>query len=223
MTDFQSPSILIIEDDIQLSANIALILSLEGFDVRIAHDGWEGLHMLQEQQPDLILCDILLPGGMDGRSFHKRILAHPSWSGILFIFLSALNEQDHIRRGMLAGADDYLPKPFTTDELLKAVNVRLKRKMLLKSTSHSMTNSFLVETLPTEQASLLQSISPREREVLLLVGKGLTTKEIAEKLFISPKTVEAHRSSLMKKLEANNVALLARWAMLLEALSDSFA
>lgn len=223
MTDFQSSSILIIEDDIQLSANISLILSLEGFDVRIAYDGWEGLHMLQEQQPDLILCDILLPGGMDGRSFHKRILAHPSWSGILFIFLSALNEQDHIRRGMLAGADDYLPKPFTTDELLEAVNVRLKRKMLLKSTSHSMTNSFLVETLPTEQASLLQSISPREREVLLLVGKGLTTKEIAEKLFISPKTVEAHRSSLMKKLEANNVALLARWAMLLEALSDSFA
>lgn len=208
-------SILIVEDDPQLCNNMALILSLEDFDVRVAHNGPTGLKMVEEKQPDLILCDILMPG-MDGHAFHEQIKKQPDWAGILFIFVSALNDQSQVRRGMLAGADDYLPKPFSAEDLLTAVKVRLMRR-------HSLGAPVPLppETIPQEQAVLLQRISRREREVLLLVAQGVTTKEIGAQLFISPKTVEAHRSQLMKKLGATNAAALARWAALLEPWPDS--
>ena len=208
-------SILIIEDDPQLCSNMALILSLEQFEVRIAHNGAAGLHMMEEQRPDLILCDILMPG-MDGHAFHETIKQRPEWAGILFIFVSALNDQSHVRRGMLAGADDYLPKPFSADELLTAVKVRFTRRSSLTTGGQGEIDHHPVEAISREQARLLERISRREREVLLLVSQGATTKEIGKALFISPKTVEAHRSQLMKKLGATNAATLARWAALLE-------
>ncbi|MDD2463014.1 MAG: response regulator transcription factor [Desulfobulbus sp.] len=208
-------SILIVEDDPQLCNNMALILSLEDFEVRVAHNGSIGLQLIEEKQPDLILCDILMPG-MDGHAFHENIKQHPDWASILFIFVSALNDQSHVRRGMLAGADDYLPKPFSAEELLTAVKVRLMRRHLICVTEPSSIPPLPTEAIPKEQALLLQRISRREREVLLLVAQGDTTKEIANQLFISPKTVEAHRSQLMKKLGATNAAALARWASLLE-------
>jgi DNA-binding NarL/FixJ family response regulator len=154
--------------------------------------------------------------GMDGHAFHEQIKKQPDWAGILFIFVSALNDQSQVRRGMLAGADDYLPKPFSAEDLLTAVKVRLMRR-------HSLGAPVPLppETIPQEQAVLLQRISRREREVLLLVAQGGTTKEIGAQLFISPKTVEAHRSQLMKKLGATNAAALARWAALLEPWPDS--
>lgn len=214
-----TPSILIVEDDPQLCENMALILSLEGFDVRTAPNGQEALEMVKEKQPDLILCDILMPK-LDGCAFHEHIKRHPSWAAILFIFVSALNERNHIRRGMLSGADDYLPKPFTADELLSAVNARLERRRSLHLPIQEMKDIRVAEGVTEEQIALLQRISRREREVLLLVGQGVTTKEIAARLFISPKTVEAHRSQLMKKLNANNAAALARWAALLEIWTD---
>ena len=208
MSPEQNHRILIVEDDPLLSCNMELILEMEGFDVRMASDGFTGLVMAEKYKPDLILCDIMMPG-MDGYTFHKNIKTRPELANTLFIFVTALSERDQVRQGMLAGADDYLPKPFTAQELLAAVTTRLQRwAMLRESQGHHL--------ITAEQREILQRITAREREVLLLVARGVTTKEIGAQLFISPRTVEVHRAQLMKKLGATNAAALARWADMLE-------
>jgi DNA-binding NarL/FixJ family response regulator len=201
-------SILIIEDDPSICSNMELILTMEGFDVRIASDGVTGLARICEQRPDLILSDILMPD-MDGHTLLDLLKNEQDFADIPFIFVSALGERADVRRGMSAGADDYLAKPFSADELVTAVTVRLNRLELMRQSNSK--NAF-----NEEQAIILNRISTREREVLLLVGNGITSRDIADQLGISLRTVEVHRSNLMRKLDASNAALLARWAVIAE-------
>jgi DNA-binding NarL/FixJ family response regulator len=204
----KQPSLLIVEDDVLLSNNMALILKLEGYEVRVAADGLAGLALIRKKRPDLILCDILMPG-MDGFAFHEAVNSFTHLTRIPFLFISALNEPAQIRRGMNAGADDYLTKPFSADELLAAITARLQRFANLRPVMKS-------NGLTGEQMARLRQITPREREVLALVVKGGTSREIAETLSISFKTVEVHRARLMKKLGVANAAALAFWAALAE-------
>jgi DNA-binding NarL/FixJ family response regulator len=206
-------SILIIEDDSQLGRNMALMLKMEGFEVRVAADGFAGLTLIRKKRPDLILCDILMPG-MDGYAFHDAVHSLPHLNKIPFLFVSALNEPDQVRKGMLAGADDYLTKPFTAQSLLAAVNIRLHRFATLRPTPKG-------QGATAEQAARLRQITQREREILLLVAQGSTSREIAEGLFISRKTVDVHRARLMRKLGAANAASLAFWASLAEQTDQS--
>lgn len=201
-------SILIIEDDPSISSNMELILQMEGFEVRSACDGIVGLARIRERCPDLILCDIMMPE-MDGHTLLEILKSEQAHVTIPFIFVTALDERTDVRRGMNAGADDYLTKPFSAEELIAAVSGRLHRIETMRMRNDKKT--FLRELL-----ILSQQISPREREVLLLVGRGATSKEIAELLGISLRTVEVHRSNLMRKLNAGNAAMLARWAVLAE-------
>jgi DNA-binding NarL/FixJ family response regulator len=200
-------SLLIVEDDIRLSSNMALILEMEGFAVRVAADGPTGLAMIRKKEPDLILCDILMPK-MDGFSFREAVISLPNLAHVPFIFVSALDGPAQIRQGMLAGADDYLTKPFSAGELLAAVTARLKRFDTIRTVQkpRGMSNA------SSEELARLRQITPREREILLLVAKGFTSKEIATTLFISQKTVEVHRTRLMRKLKAANAVSLAYWA-----------
>jgi len=201
-------SILIIEDDPSICNNMELILQMEGFDVRTACDGQSGLVRIREKRPDLILCDILMPE-MDGHTLLEVLNGEGTYADIPFIFVTALGERADVRRGMSAGADDYLSKPFSADELLATVIGRLYRLETIRL--HNAKSAF-----QKERAVLGQQISAREREVLQLVGKGSTSKEIAERLGISIRTVEVHRSNMMKKLNAANAATLARWAGIAE-------
>lgn len=201
-------SILIIEDDAPICINMELILQMEGFDVRTATDGVSGLDRICEQRPDLILCDILMPE-MDGHTLLDVLKNEGTLSDIPFIFVTALGERADVRRGMSAGADDYLAKPFSAEELVSAVTGRLHRFESMRR--HSAKIAFKME-----HATLRQRVTARELEVLLLVGTGATSREIAEQLGISLRTVEVHRSSLMSKLDAANAAMLARWAVIAE-------
>lgn len=204
-------TILIIEDDVTVSENIALILEMEGFSVRVAPDGLTGLAMIRRKRPHLILCDILMPG-MDGYSVIESIKQNPFYAKIPFLFISALNERGQVRKGMSNGADDYLTKPFSTEELLAAINARLERFAVFDATSLNGPAG-----VTEEQRARLSQITRREREVLLLVGKGLSSKDIAHTLFISKKTVDVHRDRLMKKLGAANAVSLASWASIVTA------
>lgn len=201
-------SILIIEDDPSISSNMELILQMEGFEVRSACDGIVGLARIRERCPDLILCDIMMPE-MDGHTLLEILNSEQAHDHIPFIFVTALDERTDVRRGMNAGADDYLTKPFSAEELIAAVSGRLHRIETMRMRNDK-------KTFHREHLILSQQISPREREVLLLVGRGATSKEIAELLDISLRTVEVHRSNLMRKLNAGNAAMLARWAVLAE-------
>jgi DNA-binding NarL/FixJ family response regulator len=200
-------SILIIEDDPAYRSMMETILKMEGFEVQSASNGHAGLELVAHERPDMILCDIMMPG-LDGHSVLESIRKNVTCAEIPFIFVSALGERRDVRRGMSAGADDYLPKPFSADELLAAVTGRIRRLEIF-SQQHA--------TLITDdERSMLQKITRREREVLLMVGHGSTSKEIAECLGVCLKTVEVHRSNLMNKLEASNAACLARWAVIVQ-------
>ena len=201
-------SILIFEDDEASRFYMEFFLKSEGFDVRCALDGQSGFDLLYKKRPDLILCDIMMPD-MDGHAVLDKMRKERAFADIPFIFVTSLVDRADVRQGMNEGADDYLPKPFTTDELLASVTSRICRHELI-SAQQSRT------AFQKERAILLTKTSRREREILLLVGNGGTSKEIAKQLFVSLKTVERHRENIMKKLNAANAATLARWAIIAE-------
>jgi CRP-like cAMP-binding protein len=122
--------ILIIEDDQLLRENTKEILELSNYEVGVAVNGVEGVKAAQNESPDLIICDIMMPE-LDGYGVLYSLSKEPRTACIPFIFLSAKAEPSDIRKGMGMGADDYLTKPFEEMDLLQAIEVRLKRAELL--------------------------------------------------------------------------------------------
>ncbi len=125
--------ILIIEDDKNLRINIGQVFEMKGYTVHTANDGIEGLKAVKSVSPDIIICDIMMPG-MDGFQVKRKLSEDESLNSIPFIFLTAKAEIKDIREGMNSGADDYIIKPFKSEELVKSVETRLKRITALKET-----------------------------------------------------------------------------------------
>jgi DNA-binding NarL/FixJ family response regulator len=188
------------------------ILQMEGFVVRTASDGVAGLALIIQNKPDLILCDIMMPG-MDGHSVLEVLKGEYAFANVPFIFVTAMGERADMRRGMSAGADDYLSKPFSAEELIAAVTGRIRRHEMI----HLQHGSAAFQE---EENILRTKITRREREILLMVGQGITSREIACKLGVALKTVEVHRANLMNKLDASNAATLARWAFIAEQMEN---
>ena len=119
-------SILIIEDQTEIRENIAEILELEGYETHTASDGKLGVSKAMEVAPDLILCDVMMPG-LDGFGVLKILQGKPELATTPFIFLTAKTEKADFRKGMVLGADDYITKPFDDAELLEAIRIRLAK------------------------------------------------------------------------------------------------
>ncbi len=124
--------ILVIEDEKNIREIIGALLNEEGFMVYTAKNGKEGIDIAQKELPDLIISDIMMPG-MDGYSVLKELSKNNITKLIPFIFLTAKVERNDIRVGMELGADDYLFKPFRSEELLKSISSRLGRIETLKA------------------------------------------------------------------------------------------
>jgi DNA-binding NarL/FixJ family response regulator len=195
--------ILVIEDEAAGRRRAEVLLRRAGFEVEVAENGLEGLQAMRSVRPDLVVCDIRMPG-LDGFGVLAQAQADATLSRIPFIFLTALNEVGDLRRGMDSGADDYLTKPFQSEDLIASVKSRLRRVAALRQGE---------APAAAAPSPLLDSLSPRELEILGLVGCGLATKEIATALGISPRTVDTHRASLMKKLSVRSGTALARLAV----------
>ncbi|NEP10573.1 MAG: EAL domain-containing protein [Symploca sp. SIO2C1] len=119
--------VLVIEDEELLRDNLMEILEDEGFQVIDADNGHRGIELAIAEKPDLILCDVMMPG-LDGYSVLNILSQDPTMAAIPFIFLTAKATKDDFRQGMELGADDYLTKPFTKPELLKGIASRLGKK-----------------------------------------------------------------------------------------------
>jgi signal transduction histidine kinase len=122
--------ILVIEDAQSLRKDIVEMLSFEGFDAHGAENGVVGVQKAREQLPDLIVCDIMMPG-MDGYHVLQEIRRDPQTMAIPFIFLTARTDRLDMRQGMELGADDFLTKPFTAAELMATVQARLEKRAAL--------------------------------------------------------------------------------------------
>ena len=123
--------ILIIEDEELIRVNIKELLEVEDFEVWEAENGAVGINLAQEQQPDLILCDVMMPI-VNGYEVLEQLRLHPRTATIPFIFMTALSDRANTRKGMELGADDYISKPCTATELLKAITVQLEKHLLVK-------------------------------------------------------------------------------------------
>jgi CRP-like cAMP-binding protein/CheY-like chemotaxis protein len=125
--------ILLIEDNLEVRENTAEILSLAGYAVSTAPNGKVGVEKAQTENPDLIICDIMMPE-LDGYGVLHILNKNPETASIPFIFLTAKAEKTDMRKGMTLGADDYLTKPFDDTDLLNAIETRLrKRELMAKS------------------------------------------------------------------------------------------
>lgn len=119
--------VLVIEDAHSLRRDIIEMLGFEGYDAYGAENGLIGVERARELSPDLIICDIMMPG-LDGYGVLEALRSETTTSMIPFIFLTAHTDRVNIRQGMELGADDYLTKPFTAAELLKTVHTRLEKR-----------------------------------------------------------------------------------------------
>ena len=124
--------ILLIEDDVTVRENTAELLELSGYEVITASNGKQGVEKAQSHNPDIIVCDIMMPE-MDGYGVLQELSKNPQTVNVPFIFLSAKTEHKDIRKGMNLGADDYLTKPFEEEDLLSALESRLAKVAILDS------------------------------------------------------------------------------------------
>jgi DNA-binding NarL/FixJ family response regulator len=201
-----NPLILVIEDEKALRENISEIIAHYGFRVISTPTGEEGLTMALEYIPDIIICDIMLPG-IDGFEVFARIKQIPQLSFTAFIFLTAKSTRSDTRIGMNMGADDYLTKPFTKEELVNSIRARLEK--LSKKNKHQLEKDELIEAALEKMTSLTKA----ERKVLNAISEGYTTPQIAQKLFVSKKTIENHRVNISRKLNLSGPNSLISFAL----------
>lgn len=126
-------TILVIEDNEDIRENVAEILTLSDYKVLTAANGKEGIEVAQKHVPDLIICDIMMPG-VDGYGVLHILHKDPTTQNIPFIFLTAKSERSDFRAAMEMGADDYITKPFAGNELLNAIESRFKKNEIIKKT-----------------------------------------------------------------------------------------
>lgn len=126
-------TILIIEDNEDIRENVAEILTLSDYKVLTAANGKEGIDAAQKKSPDLIICDIMMPG-IDGYGVLHVLHKDPSTQNIPFIFLTSKSERSDFRAAMELGADDYITKPFAGNELLNAIEGRFRKVEIMKKT-----------------------------------------------------------------------------------------
>ncbi len=134
--------ILVVEDNDELRHNLNEILSSEGYEVLLAENGAEGYEIACETTPDLVLSDIKMPE-MSGLEMLQKLQGHNTTYNIPVILFSAFSEMADIRKGMSIGADDYITKPFNIDDLLNAIQVRLKKKKKSMMTIDAFKNNVL--------------------------------------------------------------------------------
>ena len=134
--------ILIIEDDMAYKDNIKTLLEEEGYNVASAGNGLDGIDIAKNEHIDLVICDIMLPD-IDGYEVLKELRKREKTKLIPFIFLTAKASMSDLRSGMNLGADDYLTKPFRSDELLTAITTRLTKSKIISDLVNKPDNSVL--------------------------------------------------------------------------------
>ena len=177
-----------------------------------ASNGRNGLQMVKELKPDLVIVDISLPD-VSGIELTREIRSRSNQARIIIV--SMHSKIDYITEAFQAGATGYVVKESASDRLIQGLEAVAEGEYFLDSSvSHQVVEGLL--KFPLKEARITDpdygSLTPREQEVMRLLAEGLSYKEIAEKLFISPKTVENHRTNIMNKLDLHSTMELVRYA-----------
>jgi DNA-binding NarL/FixJ family response regulator len=231
--------ILIVDDDKTFRMTLTRYLDKSGYSVKAVNSGTEALTAFELEPPDLVVSDIMMPE-MDGFEFCRRLRATSSGQLVPFIFLSSLGELDNRIEGHSIGADDYLIKPFEPRELVAKIEAQIERSRRIHKEIFrlfervtSPDSSPITSPLMSAQAEVLfldarkstgseeetieatldsLPLTPAEVRVFWEVIQGFTNKQIANRLFVSPRTVQTHLSHILTKLNLENRNQLIRFA-----------
>lgn len=226
--------VLVIEDEIPLLEDLMEMLRFVDYETNGATNGEDGIKIATDWQPDVILCDVMMPG-IDGFEVLQRIRTIEATSHVPFIFLTALGDRNSQRHGMGMGADDFIAKPFTTAELLSSINARVKRQtnmteisearlertkqQLARMVTHELRTPLIsintvVEVIsrqitqlsPTELAELLQTIT---------IGSKRLTHRVEQLVYIT----QLESGMLSKDVISNDGLPMPTWDLLVASIN----
>lgn len=203
--------VLIAEDHLMVRAGIRALLAMEG-DINVlgeAGNGQEALELAEKLKPDVIVMDIMMPrlNGIQAAERMKEFKLSPR-----VVLLSMYSDEGLVHQALKSGVKGYVLKSSVSDELILSVRAAARGETYLSG----IVSAIVIESAinpHTNPADPSGNLSPREKEILKLIAEEHTSNEIAEMLFITEKTVEKHRSNLMAKLNARNLAGLVRAAV----------
>lgn len=199
--------LLLIDDDPNLILLVKDYLEFRGYEVITAENGQEALEVLDQDTPDMIICDVMMPQ-MDGYSLVEHVRKNPRTSWIPVLFLSAKGQSQDRVKGLNTGADVYMVKPFEPEELVAQVESSLKQASRLIQRQDKSADS-----TPKIQVPFDVELTPTELRVVQFVARGMANREIAEELNVSQRTIESHVSNMLGKTGLHNRTELARWAI----------
>lgn len=199
--------VFIIDDHPMVVAGLNSLLGrLENIEVAGAvSNAFDAIPFLKKNKIEVVLLDINLPD-ISGIDLCKKI--HKEFPDIKILGISTFSERSYISRMIENGASGYLIKSASADEIAEAIDTVLKGKIYL-----SVSMEHIAKPLSIMPSDNLPALTKREKEILHLISEGLTNNQIAEKLFISPLTVDSHRKNLLTKLNVNNTASLIKLAV----------
>ena len=207
-------TVILVDDQALMRAGFRALLDAED-DIKVvgeAADGQAAVEVALAERPDIALIDVQMPV-LDGIEATRRIVAHPDLAGVRVVILTNYGHDEYVFNALRAGASGFLVKDTEPADLLQAVRVAARGDALL---SPAITRKLISEYVsrPPETAVVVGAdlLTNREREVVALVGKGLSNDEIATRLLISPTTAKTHVSRAMTKLHARDRAQLVVFA-----------
>jgi DNA-binding NarL/FixJ family response regulator len=203
--------VLLVDDQALVRGGFRALLGLDP-DIEVVGEAGNGIEAITAatcEKPDVILMDIRMPE-MDGIEATRRILSNAETATTRILVLTTFDLDEYVYEGLRAGASGFVLKDIAPDELIQAVHVVARGEALL---APSITRRLIEEFTQTRSRSVtparrLKDLTEREREVLMLIARGLSNDEIATQLVISPATAKTHVSRIMSKLEARDRAQL---------------
>ncbi|WP_017660709.1 response regulator transcription factor [Baaleninema simplex] len=223
-----SAKLLLVDDEPGLREAVQAYLADSGFTVVVATNGQEGWEKLQQEDPDLVITDIMMPE-IDGYQLLKQMREDPRFRALPVVFLTARGMTSDRIQGYQARCDAYISKPFDPDELVAVVENLLERRAAATESTEEGEPPDLAtlarqiqeikellthkNAIPQKSAPLDIDFTPREESVLQLVAQGLMNKEIASRLDTSVRNVEKYVSRLFSKTGTNSRTELVRYAL----------
>ncbi len=205
--------ILLADDHTILRAGLKMMLNAQP-DMEVvgeAQDGRQAIEETQKLQPDIVLMDITMPdlNGIEATRQIKRLVPD-----VKILMLTMHEHDEYVFQALQAGASGYMLKEAADTELITALHVITSGQFYLSPTAQSVVvGDYLQKVRTGEERDSYSSLTEREREILKLVAEGYTNNQIAERLVISPKTVDTHRTHIMDKLNMHSRAELIKYAM----------
>jgi len=205
--------VLLADDHAVLRSGLRALLNLEP-DMEVvgeAANGREAIELGQTLKPDVIVMDISMPE-MDGLAATKAI--HEMGIPCHIVILTVHGEEDYLFQTLQMGASGYVLKSSADTELMDAIRAAQRGEVFLyPSAVKKVLGEYLKGTRGEGRKGALEALTSREKEVLKLTAEGFTNQEIAEKLVISPKTVDTYRQRIMEKLNLHHRSQLVRYAL----------